>query len=265
MRCLHVLGGWDGSGFSGLFTSLKCEFLALRLPGLHSCIFVWFWIGRGSEHVAVVKETLGVLVYITTNIQKQEQTEAERHTITPPPPQPHFHNRHVQVHSVYKSVLATLVFQRKYEHALLTELAWSGLASVEDANWNRLSLKWDRMLVDWYQARIRASVSTPSLPSALNTFYQVPCGNKTGPRTHQLALLPASEDTVTRRNRKGVLMLLHKISEGWRWSWYILQIFDRIKLRLQAGLLTSWHVRFLHTNLWHFHSTGVCSGESSDL
>lgn len=37
-----------------------------------------------------------------------------------------------------------------------------------------------------------------------------------------------------------------------------MQIFNRIKLRLQAGLLTSRHVRFLHTNLWPFHSTGVC-------
>lgn len=93
---VYVLLWQDGSGSSGLFTSLKCEFLASRLPGLHSCIFAWFWIGRSSEHVAVVEETLGVLVYITTNIQKQEQTEAERHPRTP---RPRFHKRCVQVHS----------------------------------------------------------------------------------------------------------------------------------------------------------------------
>lgn len=120
-----------------------------------------------------------------------------------------FHKRRVQVSSkVYKSASATRVFQRKYKHAVLAEPAWSGLASVAsagDANWNRLSLKWDRTLVDWYQARIRASTLMPLLPSALNTFYQVPRRNKTGPRTYHLGrfvLLPASEDPVARRNRK---------------------------------------------------------------
>lgn len=105
----------------------------------------------------------------------------------------------LQLHESSKESTNTLFWQNRLDPV------WPVWLQLEDANWNRLSLKWDRTLVDWYQARIRAPTSTPSLPSALNTFYQVPRRNKTGPRTHhlgQFVLLPASEDTVARRNRK---------------------------------------------------------------
>lgn len=160
MRCLHVLLWQDGSGSSGLFTSLKCEFLASRLPGLHSCIFAWFWFGRGSEYIAVVEETLDVLVYITANVQKQERPR-QKDTPEPPIPRPRFHKRRVQVHSKSVNLLRLHLSSKESTNTLFwqnrLDPVWPVWLQLEDANWNRLSLKWDRTLVDWYQARIRAA------------------------------------------------------------------------------------------------------------
>lgn len=190
----------------------------------------------------------------------RNKNRLNRHPRHPPPPPPYFHKRRVQVHSKSINLLRLHSSSKESTNTLFwqnqLDPVWPVWLQLKDANWNRLFLKWDRTLVEWYQ-------SDAMLPSALNTFYQVPRRNKTWPRTHsrgQLVLLPVSEDTVARRNRKKL--------DYWCFSTRFQRAeggFDtqcrRRKLRLQAGVLTSRHVRCLHTNLWPFHSTGVCRGK----